>query len=136
MIDIPTNLPSAQDALEEDPLPQSPASNSIDQAKDREEEARDILAKAVKNQAEDGPTTRKAAIRTYKYLQTQHGTQIQHAYEAAKMHAIRSKGIAVKQPSGYRPQQQDLPAMPAELTSELLHCLSALPDPWHGESHT
>ena len=32
------------------------------------------------------------------------------------MHAVRSK--------------QDLPAMPAELTSELLHCLSTLPDPW------
>jgi hypothetical protein len=61
---------------------------------------------------------------------TQHGTQIQHAYEAAKMHAVRSKGITVKQPSGYRPQQQDLPALPAELTSELLHCLSTLPDPW------
>ena len=68
IMNIPSNLPSAQDAPEEDALPSSPASPRLDQAKAREEEARDILAGAVKNRAEDGPSTRKAAIRAYKYL--------------------------------------------------------------------
>ena len=36
-----------------------------------EEEARDILATAAKNQAEDGPSTRRAAIRACKYLREQ-----------------------------------------------------------------
>jgi hypothetical protein len=62
VMNIPSNLPSAQDAPEEDAPPHSPASNKIDQAKDREEEARDILAKAVKNQADDGPATVKLLL--------------------------------------------------------------------------
>ena len=37
-----------------------------------EEEARDILATAAKNQAEDGPNTRRAAVRACKYLRLQH----------------------------------------------------------------
>ena len=45
---IPSNLPSAQDAPEEDTMASSPTSPKIDQAKAREEEARDILARAVK----------------------------------------------------------------------------------------
>ena len=67
-LDIPSNLPSAQDAPEEDTTASSPTSPKIDQAKAREEEARDIVARADKNQAEDGPNTRRAAIRAYKYL--------------------------------------------------------------------
>ena len=85
-MNIPSNLPSAQDAPEEDTLPSSPASPRVDQAKAREEEARDILAGAIKNQAEDGPSTRKAAIRAYKYLYAmvrQHGPQMQQAYDDA-----------------------------------------------------
>ena len=46
-LDIPSNLPSAQDAPEEDTMASSPTSPKIDQAKAREEEARDILARAV-----------------------------------------------------------------------------------------
>ena len=132
-MNIPSNLPSAQDAPEEDTLPSSPASPRVDQAKAREEEARDIPAGATKNQAEDGPSTRRAAIRAYKYLYAmvrQHGPLIQQAYDAAKEHATRSKGIAAKEPAGYRPRPQELPTVPPELTSELLHCLSTLPDPW------
>jgi len=66
-LDILSNLPSAQDAPEEDTMASSPTSPKIDQAKAREEEA-DTLARAVKNQAEDGPNTRRTAIRAYKYL--------------------------------------------------------------------
>ena len=60
-----------------------------------EEEARDILATAAKNQAEDGPSARRAAIRACKYLRAmvnQHGPLIQSAHEAAKIHTQRSKG--------------------------------------------
>ena len=60
----------------------------------------------------------------------QHGPLIQQTYEAAKEHATRSKGTATKDPTAYRPRPQELPTVPPELTSELLHCLSTLPDPW------
>ena len=33
-------------------------------------------------------------------------------------------------PVDYRPQGEALPVISADLTSELLHCLSTLPDPW------
>ena len=59
-------------------------------------------AKAEKNQAEDGPNTRRAAIRAYKCLYAmvnQHGSLIQQTYEAAKEHATRSKGTATKDPT-------------------------------------
>ena len=45
-------------------------------------------------------------------------------------HATRGKGTANKDPTAYRPRPQELPTVPPELTSELLHCLSTLPDPW------
>ena len=93
-----------------------------------EEEARDILATA----AEDGPSTRRAAIRACKYLRAmvnQHGPLIQSAHEAAKIHTQRSKGNAAAAMQ-YRPKEGELPVIAPELTSELLHCLSTLPDPW------
>ena len=99
-------------------------------AKAREEEARNILARANKNQADDGPSTRKAAIWAYRYLHimaTQHGVLIQQAYVAAKTHAARSKGpIDPKDTAGYHPLPDELPTVPPELTSGLLHCLSTL----------
>ena len=102
-------------------------------AKGREEEARNILARANKNQADDGPSTRKAAIRAYRYLHimaTQHGALIQQAYVAAKTHAARGKGpIDPKDTAGYHPLPDELPTVPPELTSGLLHCLSTLNHP-------
>ena len=62
------------------PFPGGCCNVALSQAKAREEEARDILARASKNQADDGPSTRKAAIRAYRYLHTmttQHGALIQ-----------------------------------------------------------
>ena len=98
-----------------------------------EEEARDILATAAKNQPEDGPGTRRAAIRACKYLRamvSQHGPQLQAVYDAAKVHTQRSKGSATNETTPYRPKESELPVVAPELTSELLHCLSTLPDPW------
>jgi hypothetical protein len=66
---------------------------------------------------------------------TQHGALIQQAYDAARDHAARSKGPCVKEvdstdPAGQQPLPRELPTIPSELTSGLLHCLSTLPDPW------
>ena len=59
----------------------------------------------------------------------QHGPLIQSAHEAAKIHTQRSKGNAATAMQ-YRPKEGELPVIAPELTSELLHCLSTLPDPW------
>ena len=59
----------------------------------------------------------------------QHGFLIQSAHEAAKSHTQRSKGTTAAT-AHYRPQASELPVISPELTSELLHCLSTLPDPW------
>ena len=94
---------------------------------------RKILATAAKNQPEDGPGTRRAAIRACKYLRAmvnQHGPQLQTVYDAAKEHTQRSKGSAANETTPYRPKESELPVVAPELTSELLHCLSTLPDPW------
>ena len=97
-----------------------------------EEEARDILATAAKNQAEDGPNTRRAAVRACKYLRAmvnQYESTIQEVHNAARIHTQMSKGTAGAT-ADYRPQGGALPVISPELTSELLHCLSTLPDPW------
>ena len=59
----------------------------------------------------------------------QHGPLIQLAHEAAKSHTQRSKGTTAAA-AHYRPQASELRVISPELTSELLHCLSTLPDPW------
>ena len=133
--DIPTDLPRTRDPPEHDtqrPAATTPtAGPTAEPPQTLGEEAREILAKAIRNQAEDGPSTRRAAIRAYKYLHAivrQHGPQLQKVYEASKEHATRSKGT--QENLKYRAQPQELPPVPPQLTSELLHCLSALPDPW------
>ena len=50
-----------------------------------------------------------------------------------KEHATRSK--CIQESLKYRAQRQELPAVPPQLTSELLHCLSTLPDPWPLANH-
>jgi len=45
------------------------------------------------------------------------------------MQPQRSKGTTGAS-EDYRPQGGQLPIITPELTSELLHCLSTLPDPW------
>ena len=129
---IPANLPSTKEAPVCDVEASAPSTARTEPSRSPEEEARDILATAAKNQAEDGPSTRRAAIRACKYLRAmvnQHGPLIQSAHEAAKLHTQRSKGNTAATVQ-YRPKEGELPVIAPELTSELLHCLSTLPDPW------
>ena len=129
---IPDNLPSTKEAPVSDVDASTPSTAKTEQPRSPEEEARDILATAAKNQTEDGPSTRRAAIRAYKYLRAmvnQHGPLIQLAHETAKVHTQRSKGTTATA-TQYHPKEGELPAIAPELTSELLHCLSTLPDPW------
>ena len=128
---IPTDLPQSRDPPERDVQRPAATATTTESYQTPVEEARDILAKALRNQAEDGPSTRRAAIRAYKYLYAlvqQHGPQLQKVYEASKEHATRGKGN--DESLKYRAQPQELPTVPPQLTSELLHCLSTLPDPW------
>ena len=139
-MDTPSDLPSARNRPEEGNLPSPPASPRTDQARAREEEARDILAGAIKNQAEDGPSTRKAAIRAYRYLHTmvrQHGPMIQQAYNDAKEHAAHSKGPILytkdanaADPAGHQPA----PARASHNTARAYFRVATLPinlpDPW------
>ena len=129
---IPANLPRTKEAPVSDVEAPTHSTASTEQPRSPEEEARDILATAAKNQTEDGPSTRRAAIRAYKYLRAmvnQHGPLIQLAHETAKVHTQRSKGTTATA-TQYHPKEGELPAIAPELTSELLHCLSTLPDPW------
>ena len=92
---IPTDLPQSRDPPERDVQRPAATATTTESYQTPVEEARDILAKALRNQAEDGPSTRLAAIRAYKYLYAlvqQHGPQLQKVYEASKEHATRSKG--------------------------------------------
>ena len=59
----------------------------------------------------------------------QYETTIQAVHSAARTHTQRSTGM-VGPPVDYRPQGEALLVISADLTSELLHCLSTLPDPW------
>ena len=65
-MDIPTDLPRTQDPPEHDTQLPAATSPTAEPPETPDEEARDILAKAIRNQAEDGPSTRRAAIRAYK----------------------------------------------------------------------
>ena len=117
----PSMIPSSQRQL----LP------LLNYHKRRTKKLETCLPKQFRNQAEDGPRTRRAAIRAYKFLHAmfrQHGPQLQKENEASKEHATRSKGI--QESFKYQAQPQELLAVPPQLTSELLHCFSTLPDPW------
>ena len=128
---IPGHLPRTKEAPVQDIALTAPAPGT-EPTRSPEEEARDILATAAKNQAEDGPNTRRAAVRACKYLRAmvnQYESTIQEVHKAARIHTQMSKGTAGAT-ADYRPQGGALPVISPELTSELLHCLSTLPDPW------
>ena len=50
-------------------------------------------------------------------------------HAAARIHTQRSKGTIASNVQ-HNPTGESLPVITSELTSELLHCLSAVPDPW------
>ena len=59
----------------------APSGTATESSQTPDEKARDILAKALRNQAEDGPSTQRTAIQAYKYLYAlvqQHGPQCKH----------------------------------------------------------
>ena len=91
----PNGPTQSRDPPERDVQRPAATATTTESSQTPDEEGRDILAKALRNQAEDGPSTRRAAIRAYKYLYAlvqQHGPQLQKVYEASKEHATRSKG--------------------------------------------
>ena len=51
-------------------------------------------------------------------------------YMMPRRNMQRSKGSAANETTPYRPKESELPVVAPELTSELLHGLSTLPDPW------
>ena len=130
-LNIPADVPQTQDVPDRG-TPRAKATPEKDNSRQPEEEAREILAAAYKNQAENGPNTRRAAIRACKYLRAlvhRHGETIYKVHMAAREHTQQSKkGTANKQQ--YQPTGGTLPKITPELTSELLHCLTAIPDPW------
>ena len=67
-LDIPFNLPSTKEAPAYGGGTTKHTPRGTEPTRSPEEEARDILATAAKNQPEDGPSTRRAAIRACKYL--------------------------------------------------------------------
>jgi len=73
-------------------------------------------------------TTTTSSLKYLHALVQQHGPQLQKVYEASKEHATRSKGN--DESLIYRAQPHEVPTVPPQLTSELLHCLSTLPDTW------
>ena len=78
-MNIPTNLPRTQDPPEHNTQPSAATAPTAEPPQTPDEEARDMLAKAIRNQAEDGPSTRRAAIRAFKHLHAivrQHGPQL------------------------------------------------------------
>ena len=127
---IPSNLPRTKEAPVRDITHATPSA-SAEPTRWPEEEARDILATAAKNQAEDGPNTKRAAVRASKYLRAmvdQYGSIIQEVHKAARIRTQMSKGTAGST-AQYRPQGGEISVISPELTSKLLHCLSTLPRP-------
>ena len=128
---IPANVPQTQDVPDRG-TPRANAAKEREETRQPEDEARDILAAAYKNQAENGPNTRRAAIRACKYLKVlvdRHGKIIYDVHMAAREHTQQSKQATATRQQ-YQPTGDTLPKITPELTSELLHCLTAIPDPW------
>ena len=131
ILKIPDNLPQTQD-MPVRITARAPAEGAAPTRQTPEDEARDILATAVKNQVECGPGTRRAAVRAIKYLRTlvnRYGSVINEIHSQARLHTQKSKGV-VEHGKWYQPTGEALPVISKEVTSELLHCLTALPDPW------
>ena len=69
-------------------------------------------------------------VNTFEQWLANMAPQLQAVCDAAKVHAQRSRGSATAETAKSKPKESELPVVAPELTSELLHCLSTLPDPW------
>ena len=90
---VPANVPQTRDVPDRG-TPRANTADRKDEPRPPEEEARDILAAAYKNQVENGPNTRRAAIRACKYLKVlvdRHGKVIHEVHMAASTHAAEQK---------------------------------------------
>ena len=91
---IPDHLPRAKEAPVQGTALTAPAPGT-EPKRSPEEEARDILAVAAKNQPEDGPNTRRAAVRACKYLRAmvnQYESTITAVHLAARTHTQKKQG--------------------------------------------
>ena len=108
---FPANLPSTKEAPVCDVEAPAHSTASTEQPRSPEEEARDILATAAKNQTEDGPSTRRAAIRACKYLRAmvnQHGPLIQLAQKPPR--STRNAAKAAQQRHAISPEGRGAPS--------------------------
>ena len=90
---IPENIPQTQD-MPVRITARAPVEGAPPARQAPEDEARDILAAAVKNQVECGPGTRRAAVRAIKYLRTlvsKHGATINEIHTQARLHTQKAK---------------------------------------------
>ena len=86
----------------------------------------------LRTKTEDGPSTRRAAIRACKYLRVmvnQHGPTSSQHMKPPRSTRNAAKGSAATAMQ-YRPKE--LPVKAPELTSELLHCRAAHQKPAPG----
>jgi len=94
---ISDQLPRAKEAPVQGIALTAPTPGTEPARSPEEEEARDILAIAAKNQPQDGPNTRRAAVRAckyYKYLRvmvSQYESTIQAVHIAARTHTQRRR---------------------------------------------
>ena len=90
---IPDHLPRAKETPVQDIALTAPTPGT-EFKRSPEEEARNILTTAAKNQPEDGPNTRRAAVRACKYLRAivnQYESTIHAVHTAARTHTQKSK---------------------------------------------
>ena len=72
---------------------------------------------------------RRSRVFTLRTLVNKHGATINEIHTQARLHTQKSKGM-IEPGKWYQPTGEALPVISKEVTSELLHCLTALPDPW------
>ena len=121
---IPTDLPQSRDPPERDVQRPAATATTTESSQTPDEEARDILAKALRKPSRGWTRHLTGSNSSLLYaLVQQHGPQLQKIYEASKEHATRSKGN--HESSNTEPSHKKFPPC----HHELLYCLSTLPDP-------
>ena len=128
-MDIPTDLPRTQDPPEHDSQLPAATSSTAEPPQTPDKEARDILATAIRNQADQHT---EAAIRAYKYsicmpwsVNTAHSSR-------RYMRSPKNTPHAAKAPESSNTRLNHKNSLLSHHNSgrlSWLHCLSTLPDP-------
>ena len=90
---IPADVPQTRDVPDKE-TPRAKSADRKGEPQPLENEGRNILAAAYKNQVENGRNTRRAAIGACKYLKVlvdRHGKVIHEVHMAARAHTQQSK---------------------------------------------